>query len=156
MGGKLRTTGFFVLAVIVAVSQAPLAHGQNDFNKKTQHVLLISLDGFHEFELENYIASHPNSALADLASRAVRYSNAITTRPSDSFPASLAMVTGGSPASTGVFYDVSGSFATGNPHRDSNSSHMIPGTLRMTASGSWWPAGYNARHLRWRSIWLGQ
>jgi predicted AlkP superfamily pyrophosphatase or phosphodiesterase len=74
---------------------------------KAQRVLLLSLDGFHQFDLDRYITSHPGSALADLASRGVRYSNAISMRPSDSFPGSLAMVTGGSPSSTGIFYDVS-------------------------------------------------
>ena len=74
---------------------------------KAKRVLLLSLDGFHQFDLDRYIASHPGSALADLASRGVRYSNAISMRPSDSFPGSLAMVTGGSPSSTGIFYDVS-------------------------------------------------
>ncbi|HZE23404.1 MAG TPA: alkaline phosphatase family protein [Blattabacteriaceae bacterium] len=83
------------------VSDNSLPHG------KTKRVLLISLDGFHRFDLDRYIASHPGSALADLASRSVRYSNAIAMRPSDSFPGSLAMVTGGSPSSTGIFYDVS-------------------------------------------------
>jgi predicted AlkP superfamily pyrophosphatase or phosphodiesterase len=100
-----------VIAVILAgalplnatgpVSDHSLPHG------KTKRVLLISLDGFHRFDLDRYIASHPGSALADLASRSVRYSNAVAMRPSDSFPGSLAMVTGGSPSSTGIFYDVS-------------------------------------------------
>jgi predicted AlkP superfamily pyrophosphatase or phosphodiesterase len=81
--------------------------GPNLPHGKAKRVLLLSLDGFHQFDLERYIASHPGSALADLASRGVRYANAISMRPSDSFPGSLAMVTGGSPSSTGIFYDVS-------------------------------------------------
>ncbi|HEX7960579.1 MAG TPA: alkaline phosphatase family protein [Terriglobales bacterium] len=107
MTSKHRLFAFLLLLLcsIPALTQDRGNHGA--FHKKTQHVLLISLDGFHQFELERYIASHPGSALAELASRGVQYSNAITTRPSDSFPASLAMVTGGSPSSTGVFYDVS-------------------------------------------------
>ena len=36
-----------------------------------------------------------------------RYSNASAQTPSDSFPGTLAMATGGSPRSTGVYYDVS-------------------------------------------------
>lgn len=69
------------------------------------HVLLLSLDGFHDFDLTNYVASHPDSALATLVSEGVRYSNAYTQTPSDSFPTTLAMTTGGSPKSTGVYYD---------------------------------------------------
>jgi hypothetical protein len=72
-----------------------------------EHVLLISLDGFHDFDLDNYVGSHPASALASLVARGVKYTNATTSSPSDSFPGTLAMVTGGSPASTGVYYDVS-------------------------------------------------
>jgi hypothetical protein len=74
---------------------------------RIQHVLLLSLDGFHDFDLENYRRSHPASALAALVARGVTYANATTSSPSDSFPGTLAMVTGGSPVSTGVYYDVS-------------------------------------------------
>jgi|KBSMisStandDraft_5_1062788.scaffolds.fasta_scaffold62690_3 arylsulfatase A-like enzyme len=71
------------------------------------HVLVVSLDGFHDFDLTDYIHNHPSSALAALVQRGRRYTNATSTGPSDSFPATLAMFTGGSPVSTGVYYDVS-------------------------------------------------
>jgi predicted AlkP superfamily pyrophosphatase or phosphodiesterase len=74
---------------------------------KVDHVLLLSLDGFHDFDLTNYIAAHPASALAGIVARGSRYSNASAQTPSDSFPGTLAMTTGGSPKSTGVYYDVS-------------------------------------------------
>jgi hypothetical protein len=99
-----------ILSTVTLLSSFSFAgdHPNNGHHRvKAQHVLLISLDGFHAFDMERYIAKHPDSALADLASRGVRYTNAITTRPSDSFPGSLAMVTGGSPSSTGVLYDAS-------------------------------------------------
>jgi hypothetical protein len=70
-------------------------------------VLLLSLDGFHDFDLTNYIAAHPGSALARVVARGRRYLNASAQVPSDSFPGTLAMTTGGSPRSTGVYYDVS-------------------------------------------------
>jgi len=44
--------------------------------------------------------------LADLKSTAVNYLYASTSRPSDSFPGLMALVTGGSPRSVGAFYDV--------------------------------------------------
>lgn len=69
------------------------------------HVLLLSVDGLHAVDLERYISTHPNSAMAQLAHMGVLYPNASTTRPSDSFPGLLSMVTGGTPRSTGVFYD---------------------------------------------------
>ncbi|MEN3355156.1 MAG: hypothetical protein V7640_3314, partial [Betaproteobacteria bacterium] len=74
---------------------------------KVQRVLLLSLDGFHAFDLSNYVQTHPASALAFLVARGITYTNATTSSPSDSFPGTLAMVTGGSPVSTGVYYDVS-------------------------------------------------
>jgi len=74
---------------------------------KIKHVLLISVDGLHALDVVNYVASHPNSALATLASHGVTYSNARTPANSDSFPGLLALVTGGSPISHGLFYDVS-------------------------------------------------
>jgi hypothetical protein len=71
------------------------------------HVLLVSVDGLHALDVANYVESHPNSALAELAGHGITYSNARTPANSDSFPGLLALVTGGSPISHGLFYDVS-------------------------------------------------
>ena len=71
------------------------------------HVLMISVDGLHAVDLSNYITAKPGSTLAKLASNGVRYPNALTTGPSDSFPGLLAPTTGGTSKSTGVFYDAS-------------------------------------------------
>jgi hypothetical protein len=68
-------------------------------------VLLISVDGMHEVDLERYVSLNRGSALARLARTGVHYINASASRPSDSFPGLLSMVTGGTPRSTGVFYD---------------------------------------------------
>src|SRR5258706_7622835 len=80
---------------------------QADSKSNIKHVLLISVDGLHALDVANYVASHPNSALAELAEHGVTYSNARTPALSDSFPGLLALVTGGSPLSHGLFYDVS-------------------------------------------------
>jgi Type I phosphodiesterase / nucleotide pyrophosphatase len=74
---------------------------------KIQHVLLISVDGLHALDVERYVSNNPQSALAELASHGVTYSNARTPSNSDSFPGLLALITGGSPITTGLFYDVS-------------------------------------------------
>jgi len=79
----------------------------DDQPNRVQHVLLLSIDGFHDFDLTNYVAAHPTSALASLAARGRTYTQAYSTGPSDSFPATLALTTGGSPVSTGVYYDTS-------------------------------------------------
>ena len=74
---------------------------------KIRHVLLISVDGLHSLDVDNYVAAHPGSALAALSNHGVTFSNARTPALSDSFPGLLALVTGGSPISHGLFYDVS-------------------------------------------------
>jgi hypothetical protein len=76
---------------------------------KIKHVLLISVDGLHALDVANYVAApaHHNSALAELSEHGITYSNARTPANSDSFPGLLALVTGGSPISHGLFYDVS-------------------------------------------------
>jgi hypothetical protein len=79
-----------------------LGDGQN-----IKHVLLISVDGLHALDVANYVANDPNSALAVLTKHGITYSNARTPANSDSFPGLLALVTGGSPVTGGLFYDVS-------------------------------------------------
>jgi len=88
---------------------ASLAFGSTSFAQASEieHVLLISVDGMHALDVERYVESHPNSALAELASHGTTYTNARTPAHTDSFPGLLALVTGGSPVSHGVFYDVS-------------------------------------------------
>src|ERR1019366_2513840 len=71
------------------------------------HVLLISVDGLHALDVTRYVETHPNSALAELSRHGVTYTNARTPANSDSFPGLLALVTGGSPITHGLFYDVS-------------------------------------------------
>jgi Type I phosphodiesterase / nucleotide pyrophosphatase len=70
-------------------------------------VLLISVDGLHALDVARYVESHPASAMAELSRHGITYSNARTPSLSDSFPGLLALVTGGSPISHGMFYDVS-------------------------------------------------
>src|SRR5215468_3644285 len=68
-------------------------------------VLLISVDGFHAVDLEICVAHGTCPNLASLTQTGVTYTNASTTKPSDSFPGLLAQLTGGTPKSTGIFYD---------------------------------------------------
>lgn len=60
----------------------------------------------HGVDLDRYVAARPNSALAALAAAGVRYANVATPFPSDSFPGALAVATGGTPKSTGIYYDL--------------------------------------------------
>ena len=72
---------------------------------KVRRVLLISVDGMHSLDLARYVANNPQSTLAHLNTNALNYTNASTTKPSDSFPAMVGIVTGGTPAVTGIYYD---------------------------------------------------
>jgi hypothetical protein len=73
--------------------------------QQAQHVLLLSVDGLHQTDLEYYVAKNPSSALAQLVSSGVEFTHAQTPVPSDSFPGMVAQATGGNPASTGIYYD---------------------------------------------------
>ena len=72
---------------------------------KIRHVLVISLDGTHALDIANYIAANPHSTLAQLSAGGVNFTNAHTTKPSDSIPATAGIFTGGTPAVTGLYYD---------------------------------------------------
>jgi hypothetical protein len=71
-----------------------------------RHVLLISVDGMHQSDLEWYVAQHPGSELANLVDGGAVFSNNHTADPSDSDPGGTALMTGGDPRATGVYYDV--------------------------------------------------
>ncbi len=73
--------------------------------KRSQHVLLLSVDGLHQQDLDRYVRTHPRSALAGLVARGTSYTRAQTPVPSDSFPGLIAQVTGGNPGTTGIYYD---------------------------------------------------
>src|SRR5579864_327530 len=66
----------------------------------------ISVNGLHQSDLEWYVANHPSSELAELMHGGAEFSNAHTSDPSDSDPGGTALMTGGDPRSTGVYYDV--------------------------------------------------
>ena len=92
-----------------------------------KHVVLISIDGFHENDLEWFVGSYPNSTMATLVKQGVHYTNAQTPFPSDSFPGMVGMVTGGNPSSTGIYYD------------DAYSRDLLPcgcNSLSITTSGA--------------------
>ncbi|HLY74339.1 MAG TPA: alkaline phosphatase family protein [Planctomycetota bacterium] len=96
--GALLAAGVFLPSAL-AVPAPKAGH-------HSRHVLLISVDGMHSIDLINWVKAHPGSALAELASHGYQYNTASTSKPSDSFPGLMALVTGGSPNATGIWYDV--------------------------------------------------
>ena len=104
--------------VTMPLYAAPKDNGASLSGNQIRHVLLISVDGMHALDVANYVAAHPTSALAELSGHGITYSNARTPTNSDSFPGLLALITGGSQVSHGLFYDVSynrGIFAPTDP-----------------------------------------
>ena len=70
------------------------------------HVLLISIDGMHAVDYTNCVKAKTCPTLFALGLTGVNYTRTSTSRPSDSFPGLMALVTGGTPKSVGAFYDV--------------------------------------------------
>lgn len=109
--------GVSVLALMLTASLAVAQdHDQDHDNdrNRVRHVLLISVDGMHAVDFLNCakgISTVNNGqpycpAIAALAKNGINYVAASTSKPSDSFPGLTAIVTGGSPALTGIYYDV--------------------------------------------------
>jgi hypothetical protein len=103
-----RASSFFFAFLLALPVAGYAANRDNDRDDhRIKHVLLISVDGLHALDLTNYVASHPKSTLAELTKHGKTYTNASTSQPSDSFPGLASLVTGGSPTTTGFWYDVS-------------------------------------------------
>jgi hypothetical protein len=106
------TRGLRVGVPVLALLLAATAFAQS--TGPIQRVLLISIDGMHSLDFANCAKGVPiygNQTycphLAALSATGVHYVQALTPKPSDSFPGLVAQITGGTPRSAGVFYDVS-------------------------------------------------
>ena len=103
MLSKLLATTAITTALVAAMPAS--ISSADEGHRGVQHVLLLSIDGFHAVDLEICVAKGTCPNLSKLAEHGITYTNASTTKPSDSFPGLLAPVTGGTSKSTGVFYD---------------------------------------------------
>jgi Type I phosphodiesterase / nucleotide pyrophosphatase len=103
------------LALALASSMYAIAADTSTVGSgKIKHVLLLSIDGMHAvdfYNCANGIASAnggnpycPN--MAALGQTAINYVGASSSKPSDSFPGMAALASGGTPKSTGLYYDV--------------------------------------------------
>jgi hypothetical protein len=101
---------FIALSLVMfgaSFSTPTLANDDDDRGgHKSKHVLLISIDGMHAVDYENCVASKTCPHLAALGRTGANYTRTSTSRPSDSFPGLMAIVSGGSPRTVGAFYDV--------------------------------------------------
>ncbi|HEY5318236.1 MAG TPA: alkaline phosphatase family protein, partial [Solirubrobacteraceae bacterium] len=124
MRGRFKKAGFAVVAacaLAVGIPVAAVAGHTNGYGDdggygggggggggrgdQIKHVLLISVDGLHQSDLQWYVANHPGSELAKLTEGGSEYTSAQTPVPSDSDPGMTAQMTGGNPKTTGVYYD---------------------------------------------------
>jgi Type I phosphodiesterase / nucleotide pyrophosphatase len=97
----------FLLSLQTAAQQRP-------GSRKIKHVLLLSIDGMHAVDFYNCSRGIdgvnggdpycPNMAV--LSRTGINYVATSSSKPSDSFPGIAALVTGGTPKSTGLYYDV--------------------------------------------------
>ncbi|MGZ4669821.1 MAG: alkaline phosphatase family protein, partial [Blastococcus sp.] len=130
MGSRTRSGAVIGTAVALAVTAAAVPAAATPEHAGTdghgRHVLLVSVDGMHQSDLDWFVRKHPNSALADLMHRGIDYSNASTPFPSDSFPGMVGQVTGGNPRTTGVYYDVTYNRAL-LPAGTTDCAHAAPG-----------------------------
>jgi len=125
---RLRVLGgiaIAALAVVTTPASKALSQGINNRNG-IQRVLLISIDGMHALDYENYVNDGYCSNLDGLGKTGVNYTRTSTARPSDSFPGLMALVTGGTPKTVGAFYDVAYDRVLAGPTNDTGNG--LPGT----------------------------
>jgi hypothetical protein len=101
--GVAALLGAAAPSVAAAVSHS--GSGEWQYRSQIKHVLLLSIDGMHQQDLVWYVSHYPHSTLAELVGHGIEYSDALTTIPSDSFPATVGLMTGGNPGVTGFYYD---------------------------------------------------
>jgi Type I phosphodiesterase / nucleotide pyrophosphatase len=91
--------------LLALLGPAGLLFAQQPGTGKIRHVLVISIDGMHAVDLANFIKSEPDSALARLSKTAIIYTQATTAKPSNTLSGMMSIATGGSPNSTGIWYE---------------------------------------------------
>jgi hypothetical protein len=129
---KLATAGFaaFAIATPLAVSSSSAfaddGHGHGHGHDQIKHVLLISVDGMHQSDLDWYVVNHPDSELARLATGGADYTNAQTPVPSDSDPGGTGLMTGADPKTLNIYYDDEYSHGV-FPPGTTNCSGPVPG-----------------------------
>ncbi|MGH2885921.1 MAG: alkaline phosphatase family protein [Solirubrobacteraceae bacterium] len=117
---KLGVAAAIAAGAIGGSAAAVSAHSDNRGHghrgRQISHVLLISVDGMHQSDLDWYVANHPGSELAQLASGGAEFTNNHTSDPSDSDPGGTAIMTGPTPrppASTTTTSTATASFRRG-------------------------------------------
>jgi|SRR5579863_215445 type I phosphodiesterase/nucleotide pyrophosphatase len=120
---QMKTKRLVLAGTAVAIAMASSIHAiaaDKNADKdgvgsgKIKHVLLLSIDGMHAvdfYNCANGIQGANGGApycpnMAALSQTGINYVNAASSKPSDSFPGMAALASGGTPKSTGLYYDV--------------------------------------------------
>jgi hypothetical protein len=111
---RLVLAGTAVTATLLSSTYGIAAGSNTVGSEKVKHVLLLSIDGMHAADFYNcaHGVTGLNSGnpycpnLAALAGTGINYVATSSSKPSDSAPGLMALVTGGTPRSTGIYYDV--------------------------------------------------
>jgi hypothetical protein len=127
MKARIKVASAALAALAIGAPMAlSTSNAGADRHDQIKHVLLISVDGMHQSDLAWYVAHHPESELARLAGGGVDYTDAQTADPSDSDPGGTALMTGGDPTVTGIYYDDEYSHGV-FPPGTTNCSGPVPG-----------------------------
>ena len=111
---RLVLAGAVASLTLVSWTHAMAADGSHVGTEKVKHVLMLSIDGMHAADFYNCahgVAGVNDGnpycpSMASLSQTGINYVATSSSKPSDSFPGLAALVTGGSPKSTGLYYDV--------------------------------------------------
>ena len=111
---RLLLVGAVTVVMLASSVSGMAADSSTVGSEKIKHVLLLSIDGMHAvdfYNCANGIAGVNGGSpfcpnMAALSQSTINYVGTSSSKPSDSFPGLAALVTGGSPKSTGLYYDV--------------------------------------------------
>jgi len=136
-------------AVCLGLTAAAQDFDNDWHHSEVKHVLLISIDGMHAVDFlncSNGIAGVNNGEpycpnLAALATTGVNYVGASTSKPSDSFPGLMTIVTGATPRLMGVYYDVAYDRSLDGPAVETGNNNG-PGTCTANTA----PKGFTTEY----------
>jgi hypothetical protein len=124
------------IAIALALFAAPQMYAQTLNQSGIQHVLLISIDGMHAVDYLNCASGGYCPNLAALGKTGVNYTRTSTSKPSDSAPGLMAIVTGGSPRLVGVYYDVAYDRVLAPPQNDTGNGVFSGACTPNTPNGT--------------------
>ncbi len=116
---RKRPLGALAAILMLAAWSVPPANATISGPTGIKHVLLISIDGFHALDYLNCVSGGYCPNLKALGGKnGVNYLSTSTSTPSDSFPGLMSIMTGGSPRTMGINYDVAYDRALNPPQND--------------------------------------